>query len=280
MGKKKAWVLLGIAVLSIVIILFQSRSFRQGEAGPVSKVFSYIAQPVQTFFSNTGKNISAKWRSITHSANLEAENRKLEAEIYTLKEEQETYNRTRDENENLRKLLELSKVQQGRIIAAEVIARDPDNWFRFIKVNKGSRNQVKVNMSAITPEGIVGRVVSVSDNTARIMLIFDEKSAIPAQVVSSGALGVVYGEGKNTCIMKYIENDAQVNTGDKVITSHLSRIYPPGKIIGEVTKVYGRDNILYKAVQIKPAVEFGRLQYVLLLEQSEQPAEPESGEEK
>jgi rod shape-determining protein MreC len=101
------------------------------------------------------------------------------------------------------------------------------------------------------------------------MLIFDEKSAIPAQVVSSGALGVVYGEGKNTCVMKYIETDAIVNTGDKVITSHLSRIYPPGKILGEVTKIYGRDNILYKAVQIKPTVEFGRLQYVLLLEQAD-----------
>ena len=265
MKKKKTIIIIFILIVGFVAISLQIGTFRKGEANIVEKSTSNLFVPLQTFLSQVGRKISATWHSFTKVAMLDEENKKLRAEIYALREEQEKYNRTFDENRNLRKLLEISDYQRGKIIAAEVSARSPDNWFRSIKINKGFKNGVKANMVAITPEGLVGRVVSVSEYSARIRLVVNEKSSVPAQVVTSGSLGVIYGEGKNTCIMKYIEADADIKIGDKVITSRMGSIFPPGKIIGEVSKIYGRDDLLYKAVQIKPAVQFNNLEYILLV---------------
>ncbi|MCD4785526.1 MAG: rod shape-determining protein MreC [Candidatus Eremiobacteraeota bacterium] len=266
MGKKKVIAILIILAISIVAILIQWDTYQKGEANKVEKASSTVFVPLQSFFTGVGKSISGTWRSFTKIATLEEGNKKLQTEIYALREEQEKYNRAIDENKTLRKLLDISRHQKGKVIAAEVIARNPDNWFQSIKLNKGFKHGVKKNMVAISAEGLVGRVVSVSKYTSKVRLIFNEKSAVPSQVVSSGALGVVYGEGRNTCRMKYIEADAEVKVGDKIITSRLSRIYPPGKIIGEVSRIYGVENILYKSVQIKAAVHFNNLEYVLLVE--------------
>lgn len=266
MGKKKAVILISLLIIGTVAVILQLNSFRQGSSNIIEENTANLLAPIQSFFSNAGKRISTTWQSFTKISKLEEENRKLRYEIYSLKEEQEKFNRTQDENRTLRSMLDISTRQKGRIIAAEVIARSPDNWFESIRVNKGFKQGVKLDMAAISPEGLVGRVVAVSEYTAKVRLIFNEKSAVPAQIVSTGDLGVVYGEEKNTCVMRYIHADAQVNVGDKVITSRLGRVFPPGKIIGEVSKIYGRDNIMYKAVQVKPTVQFGNLEYVLLVE--------------
>lgn len=265
MDSKKILTLGIIIFVSFALIFIQLNSFREGKTNTVEKTVASAIRPFQIFFSGAGRWISGTWRSITKVTQLERKVKAIQAELDALKVEREIYNRTREENKRLRKLLNLSRVEQGKVIAAEVIARDPDNWFQTIKVNKGYKHGVSKNMAAITPEGIVGRVVDASPYTARIRLIFNEKSAVPAQIVSSGELGVVYGEGKNTCVMKYVAAEAEVKRGDQVITSRLSRIYPPGKIIGKVTRVYGRDQVLYQAVQVKPAVEFGNLEYMLLV---------------
>jgi rod shape-determining protein MreC len=266
MDSKKIFTLALIIVVSLLMIFVQFNSFRNGGSTLPERVTADALSPAQSFFSDVGRRISGLWSSLTIGSKLEEENKKLRAELYTLREEQENFNRTREENKQLRKLLDISEMQRGTVIAAQVIGRDPDNWFQSISLNKGFKNGVSKNMVAITSEGLVGRVLSVSEYTCKVRFIFSEKSAVPAQLVSTGELGVVYGEGKNTCVMRYISAEAKVNIGDQVITSNLGRIYPPGKIIGQVSKLYGRDQLLYQAVQLKPAVQIGNLEYVLLIE--------------
>lgn len=157
---------------------------------------------------------------------LEEENQKLTDEINNLKEERQLYLRTREENKKLKKLLNITEKETGNILAAEVIARNPDNWFKSITINKGYENGVHKNMIAFTSEGLVGRVMSSSKYKARIRLVLNEKSAVPAQLVRTGEMGVVYGEGKGTCIIKYINSDADLKVGDLIMTSRMSRIYP------------------------------------------------------
>ncbi|MFP4496938.1 MAG: rod shape-determining protein MreC [Vulcanimicrobiota bacterium] len=265
MNRKKLYILIAICVICLVAIMVEAGPVKEGKANAVEKIASNATAPVQGFLANSGRKMSGIWQSLTRSTELSDENKRLKAEIYAMKEQLEELNRTRDENKKLRKLLDISKVQKGKVITAEVIARDPDNWFQSIKVNKGYKHGVKKDMVALAPEGIVGRVVSASPYTAKIQLLFNDKSAIPAQFVSSGELGVVYGEGKNTCIMRYINAEAKVEVGDQIITSRLSNIYPSQKILGKVTKLYGRDQLLYQAVQVRPAIQFGNLEFVLLV---------------
>ncbi len=265
MNKKKLTTLIIILAISAIMIFVQAGAYREGRFGFLSRTSSDVLWPAQGFLSNMGRRISGFWQSLTRGAQLEEENKRLIAQIYTLREEKELYNRTREENKELRRLLEISQRHEGRVIAAGVIARDPDNWFESINLDRGYKHGVTKDMVAISSEGVVGRVISASQYTSRVRLISSEKSAIPAQLISSGELGVIYGEGKNTCVMKYVNADARPNVGEQVITSRLSRIYPPGKILGTVSKIYGRDQILYQAIQVKPTVQFGNLEYVLLV---------------
>lgn len=265
MSKRKLIILFLILIISFMMIFVQLNSFKEGRTNFVQRGVSYAVWPAQVFLSNLGQRISGMWHALTKGMELEEENKRLKAEIYALKEERDLYNRTREENKTLRKLLKISQRAEGRVIAAQVIARDPDNWFQSIILNKGYKHGVTKNMVAVAAEGVVGRVISASKYTSRLRLISSEKSAVPAQLVSSGELGVIYGEGKNTCIMKYLSADEKIEPGEQVITSRLSRIYPPGKVIGKVSKKYGRDQILYQAVQVKPTVQFGNLEYVLLI---------------
>ncbi len=265
MNFRKVSVLIIIILASFVIIFLQITPFKKGEENFAERFADNIFAPVQVFFTGVGKRISSTWHSIVHIANLEREVKKLQAELYALKEERELYERTQQENKQLRKLLGISRKEKGKVIAAEVIARDPDNWFHSIKVNKGYKNGVKKGMAVLSSEGVVGKVIDASKYTAKVRLIFDQRSSIPAQILPTGELGVVYGEGKNTCVMKYIDAKAPVEVGQQVVTSKLSRIFPPGKSIGTVSKIYGRERFLYQSVQIKPSVQFSNLEYVLLV---------------
>jgi rod shape-determining protein MreC len=265
MDPKKINILIAITVISFVMVFVQVNSFKRGDTNPVQQLTADTLMPAQGFLANLGRRFSGIWQSFTRASRLEEENKRLLAEIYALREESDLFNRTREENKNLRKLLDIAQLEEGRVIAAQVIGRDPDNWFQSVNLDKGYKQGVRKNMVAISSEGVVGRVISVSRFTSRMRLISSEKSAIPAQLVSTGELGVVYGEGKNICVMKYVNAEAKVEVGEQVITSRLSQVYPPGKTIGKVSKIYGRDQILYQAVQVKPSVQFGNLEYVLLI---------------
>jgi rod shape-determining protein MreC len=268
MNSKKFTILIIIILSGIVLIGLQANHPENITPNIAENTLAGFFLPVQQKFSAAGRKISRTWRSLANLSHLEEENQRLREEISAMREQQEIFKRTTGENRKLRQILDITREQEGKVVVAEVIARSPDNWFQTIKVNKGKFDGVTTNMVAVSPEGIVGRVVSTADQVSYIRLIFNEKSAIPARIVSSGEMGVVYGEGKNTCLMKYINADSRVNIGDQVITSSLGKIYPPDKIIGQVSKVYGREKVMYQTVQIKPAVQVNRLEFVLLMERT------------
>jgi rod shape-determining protein MreC len=268
MNSKKTITLIIIIASSLILTGLQVNRFENGSPNAAENVLANLLEPVQQKFSAAGRKISRTWQSLTKLALLEEENQRLREEISAMKERQEVFQITDEENRQLRQILDIPKEEEGKFIVAEVIARAPDNWFQTIKINKGKRHGVTNNMVAISPEGLVGRVVSTGEQVSHIRLIFNEKSAVPARIISSGEMGVVYGEGKNTCIMKYINADSPVNIGDKVVTSNMSRIYPPNKIIGQVSRIYGREQVMYQTVQIKPAVQVSRLEFVLLMERT------------
>ena len=112
----------------------------------------------------------------------------------------------------------------------------------------------------------MGRVIAASSYTSKISLLCDNEFSCPGRIVESGALGIIYGEGENTCMMRYIDSEAKVKLGDTVVTSELGRIFPPNQKIGIVTRIYGPDEVLFKAVQIKPSVDFSSIQFVILAE--------------
>ncbi len=153
---------------------------------------------------------------------------------------------------------------------ARVFGQDPSNLAFYILVDQGSAEGVQKGMPAVTPQGLVGRVTEVGTHWSKILLIIDPSSSVNAVVQSTRATGVVQGDAINNpgdphLIIKYVPQGEAIKSGDLILTSGMGGTYPKRLIIGQVTEVRKRDVGLFQEATIKPAVDFMRLEFVLIL---------------
>ena len=152
---------------------------------------------------------------------------------------------------------------------ASVIGQDPSNLTRYIIVDQGDAEGVKVGMPVATPQGLVGRVMQVGAHWAKVLLIADPSSSVNAVVQSTRATGMVQGEignlVTNNLIIKYVPQGEAIKVGDLILTSGLGGSFPKRIVIGEVTEVQKNDIDLFQEATIRPTVDFTRLEFVLIL---------------
>jgi rod shape-determining protein MreC len=146
-----------------------------------------------------------------------------------------------------------------------------------VTIDRGSSDGVKPDMAVIAPQGVVGRVVdSPGSEAAKVQLLIDRNAGAGALIERTGAGGVVIGADSNPpLLMDFVANLADVKVGDRVVTSGLDGIYPPGFAIGRVEKVQDGQG-LYKHIEIRPIVDFRALQAVLVV--LDAPEKPKPGE--
>jgi rod shape-determining protein MreC len=171
----------------------------------------------------------------------------------------------------LRSLLDYKQAQDPQYVleAARVIARSPDNWYKTLTIDKGTESGIAVNMPVINPEGLVGKVVNVSSNSAQIWLITDREMAEGAILQETGETkGIVEGLGDNGKLrMINIPYYSQVTEGERVVTSGLSEIYPSGIQIGVIKDIQKEANGLVLTATVDPSVDFDKLEEVLVIKQ-------------
>ena len=164
-----------------------------------------------------------------------------------------------------------------KTLAANVIALDSTGMFWTVTIDRGSSDGVKSDMAVIAPHGVVGRVVDQPPlEAAKVQLLVDRNAGAGAVIERTGAGGVVVGNDSDPPLqMDFVANLADVKVGDRVVTSGLDGIYPPGFVIGQVEKVQNGQG-LYKHIEIRPAVDFRALQTVLVV--LDPPEKPKPGE--
>jgi len=236
---------------------------------PLESKFRDILAPVQTGLTWAGRQARHLVSLPVSLIGTAERNRELKQEVARLKSEIIRLNEYRLGNRRLSVLLEYKQLMSYRFdfLAASVVARDPGNWFGTVTLNKGFKDGVQDNMSVLTPEGLVGRVVSVSDATCEVLLITDPRSGVGALVQDNRTPGIVEGVtgGLGITRMIHISNDAPVEKGQAVITSGLSSIYPKGVPIGEITDLREESSGLFESAIIRPYTDFNRLEEVLIV---------------
>lgn len=196
---------------------------------------------------------------------LEEENVRLKAENRQLKEKLLEQEEIRLENLRLNQLLAFKEENPRQYIAAEVIGKDPTNWFKYLTIDKGSSQGLRRNMPVLTHKGLVGRVIETTPYTAKILTIIDPASNVGAVVQRSRSAGVAAGGAGGKLFMKYMETQEDVETDDVVITSGMGGIFPKGLLVGRVTWVRKKPNHLFQEIEITPAVDFTHLEEVMIL---------------
>jgi rod shape-determining protein MreC len=215
-----------------------------GGIGWVQNVFSWIPNPVA----------------------LKSENRALRELNLQLSTETAKMRQALLENEKLRKMLAFKEPSTAPIVPAEVIGKTTVQLRNFITINRGTKDKIKPGMVAKTDAGVVGTVVSASDNFALIQLIIDRDARIAARIERTGIDGIVAWEGEQNLIIKNIPKSYDVQAGDLLVTSNYSNKYPSGIPVGRVTEVRDEPNSLFRRILITPAVNFSSLEqlYVVL----------------
>lgn len=181
----------------------------------------------------------------------------------------------RAENQRLREQLGLSEPLAYRHIAARVVGREPDNLFSGFIIDKGARQGIRRDMPVIAfqegMQALVGKIVQVGRSSSLVMPIFESRSYVSARLDVSRYEGIASGQGDQDkpLVLRYVKKRAkdELSVGDLVVTSGMGGIYPPGLSLGRIARIHSRDYETSLEIELSPAVDFSRLEYVFALEE-------------
>ena len=267
--RRRARLLLAALVVSHLVVISRQVD-AGGGASLLERVLFEILSPVQTVVARMVAGVSSAWSGYVALHGVREQNSAMEARLHALELELEQTRQRALESERLRELLALKLAVPLRTVAAEVVAREGLPWFRSVTLDKGTRAGVTLDAPVISISGVVGRVVSVGPQAARVQLLLDRDAGVGVVIERSRATGVASGQvgleetGHPELLMKYVSVLADVTPGDRVLTSGLDRIYPKGLVVGRVRSV-GASLGLFKEVLVTPTARFDELEQVLVV---------------
>lgn len=207
---------------------------------------------------NVFKQINLITQNFIYLRDLARENIELQLEVARLRSLQSDIYLIQSENKELKKLLSVIEEEQYNYVSAKLLSVSLNPFSKTALVSAGARHGVAVDQIVTNGEELVGRIIQVSDNYSKIILVNDVNSRIPITTTSSKEKGIMSGYGNGSKIL-YLPKNHLVQKGEKVITSGYGNIYPYGITVGYVNKA-NSENVL-----VKPTVDLSKTKFVSIL---------------
>ena len=274
-GGKRAVFLLLALLITALLLLPESRQEPLLALG--RHMAAAVSVPLRALeWANQG--IDGMWTRYVALQHVREENFTLRQEIARLRQENVRMRETAAASTRLRDLLELKKRLPYHTVSAQVVGRDPSNWYRSIVINKGVTDGLAVDMGVVTPAGIIGRIVKAYDRFAIVLLIIDPNNAVTGLVQRTRDEGIVEGTERGLARIKYLPLLSTVKVGDQIVTSGLAGGFPRGLPIGTITKIERREVELFLSAEIALDADFAKIEEVLVItaprESTQLPATP------
>lgn len=237
------------AIVFVVLIVLNAL----GVLRPVSSLVGLVLEPI------------SRSLQFGHKSALEKENDELRAKVNELTAEVAAREEAKLQNDALRNQLHFAQTNNLKLVQANIISQDPTNYQQFFTIDRGSSSGIQKGMVAVSQGLLVGRIIDTTPSTAKVYLITDFNSAIPALTQSSRASGLVRGQRGFGLSLETVPQTEQLKGGDTVITSGFGGDYPRGLVIGTVDEIHHRDVDVYQSATIRPAVDFRKLEAVFVI---------------
>lgn len=173
------------------------------------------------------------------------------------------------ENERLRATVGWQRQTPWKLKLANVVLRDPANWWRTVQIDLGSRDGLRENLPVLTTEGLVGRVSSVGVTRSQVVLIGDPNCRVSARVENPAHdMGIISAGGpldNSLAQLTYLAGSANLKPGENVVTSGQGGIYPAGILIGQIVDSRPVEFGLYTEARVKLSANLGGLDQVWVL---------------
>jgi len=264
-----------LVLLSVALITIYFRESSGGALHGAQRIGVSVLAPFEIAAERVARPFRDAYGYVSDLVGAKEENAELRAEIEELRRQVVENETAAQENDELRKTL--NYVEGPRFpdefnpVVAQVIVRPQDVYRQEIVVAAGSNDGIGRDDPVVTEEGLVGTVMEVTGNAAKVRLLTDQQSAASALVLQTQAAGiVVHGTSVNSLILDRVPKDQLVEEGNIVVTAgsragKYESLYPRGIAIGIVTAVSQRDVDFYKRIQIAPLVDFDSLEEVVVL---------------
>ena len=259
---KSIFLLAGVVLLQILLLALQIKRDSEGRLIRVWTVGAF--SPFERAGNHGIGHLRETWRHYFALQNTSRENEQLRRENDELKMQVNQLQSKASEADRLALLLNFHKSHENvPMLGARVIATSAGTASATIMLDRGSKDHIKKNMGVITPEGVVGKVVEVYDNTSEVLLLTDKDSGVGAMLGNSRVQSPVGGAGEPLLVMKYVANDDVVNVGERVVTSGMDKIFPRDLPIGTITDI--KPGNPFKTIRIRPLANLERLEEVIVL---------------
>ena len=218
-----------------------------------------VLDGVSTWFGDVG-------RTMFRRGSVVQDNQQLRAQLSDWNGRAQSLSRLQRENDELRGLLRMPKIANGKSVAADVIALDANNLARRITLDAGATRGVRAKDVVYTSEGVVGQVIQVSPLNSVVLLLTDgETGRVGAMTSRTGAKGILRGVGASTCEMEFMDSArADVREGDTILTSGLSDIFPRGLTLGRVLEVKRDKRYTRLTAIVEPAAHLDNISAALI----------------
>ena len=250
-------------LLSLVLATINTRaSYR---VDPVGVIFLEVLHPLQLGVSMVGRGAEQFWERYISLWSLRQENEELRNRIAQLEKAARQSTEFALANRRLGELLALRRDVEANAIAAHVIGRSPASWIQTVVIDRGQQHGIEKGMAVLSPDGVVGQVVSVSSHAAQILLVSDPNSAVDVLIQRTRVRGIASGDMQGNVTLKYVERKEDIQIGDVLVTSGFDRIFPKGQVIGTVVNVGTNDGRMFQDVEVKLSADLARVEEVLVV---------------
>ncbi len=258
----KLFAVIGVIIVAALIALLQISAARNGTTSPLTAVGSAVLATVQNTASAISGGIGGGASTLLSLPHLSGDNRDLAARNGALAAE----------NARLHELIEAYKQDAAlqpmvttypHAIPARAIGFPPENESRSITIDRGSQAGVKKDDGVLSAGGVVGIVADVGPLSSHVLLITDYTSRLPAVVQRGRWWGIARGN-LSSVRMEYVSQDAPLKVGDVIVTGE-ARSFHSGAVIGTVTSIERGDAALYQTAVLKPAVNLGAIDRVVVV---------------
>ncbi len=259
--------LLFIIVLSMLFVLM-SLSTKTRYIGETRTLFERtvmtVFSPIPRAVNWIGQTASDMYHGYMDMRRSVKENYELHEKVAQLTTENLKLRQSEGDLNRLRSLLGYSEQFTMPTTMAHAIMLDTSGRFKSIVIDRGSGTQIEVNDAVVNASGLIGRVILTTHDMAKVQLIIDNNCSVGALVERTRRQGVVRGDGNGGAQMYDIPSLADVVQGDTVLTAGIDGIFPRGIPVGTITRA-DRGPDLFKRIDVRPAVDFGGIEEVIVL---------------
>jgi len=260
--QRTGWLFMAVIVGHILLISAQVNTQR-GVPLLEEVTFGTFAE-VQRAATSAIATVHDNWINYVALQDVRAENARLKEENAALQVGLQQERALAQQSRTLQSLLDLKTAVQLKTTSASVIAGGASPEFRTMTIDKGTGDGLASDMAVLAPAGVVGRIIMPARRAAKVQLLIDRDAAAGAIVERSRAQGVVVGTGTDRFRLDHVPGAADVQVGDRVVTSGIEGIYPKGFLIGQIQSI-DRQSGEFTNVVVDPAVQFSELETVLVV---------------